>query len=148
MVELMILIGPSGAGKSTYAKKFQEQNPSYRIVSTDSIRKELFGSEDYQAYGDKVFALAYKRIRDYLQNNNDVIFDATNLTFKARKEVLKCTEGIEVFKSCRYFNTSFEVCNARQFLRERHVNETVIKKQFNKINFPTVDEGFNEIKVV
>ena len=77
------LIGIPASGKSTYAK-----NHGKNIVSTDSIRKEINGDENIQANRGLIFNIAHKRIIEILKNNEDVIFDATNITRHDRKNTI------------------------------------------------------------
>ena len=78
MVRLIMLCGLPGSGKSTLAKKISSKY-DYTIVSSDAIRKELYGDESIQTDNSKVFRLVQDRIVDCLKNDTSVIFDATNL---------------------------------------------------------------------
>ena len=46
--EFCVLLGPSGSGKSTYAKKF-----GFRIISSDDVRKDLYGDQECY-YNEKI----------------------------------------------------------------------------------------------
>ena len=83
-MNLVIMCGIPASGKSTVAKLFNSN-----IVSTDSIRKELFGDESIQGNGVEVFSLAYSRIRNYLSLGENVVFDATNITIKSRAQIFQ-----------------------------------------------------------
>lgn len=101
MKTIYMPIGISGSGKSTYFhKSFLSDFPEVRkiliqhdillsdiIVSTDSIRIELY--DDVNAtYGHvKVFDLAYKRSNELLDNYGIAVFDALNVTAFARKDI-------------------------------------------------------------
>lgn len=140
MNTIYTLIRIPGSGKSTFAK----QNCNCVVVSTDDIRKELFGDEAIQEQGKRVFDIAYKRIQQALDNNQNVIFDATNVTKKSRKRILQ-------FKAKHIaivFTTPTNVCIERQQQRERKVDKEIINKMQNKFVFPTKEEGFNEIKKI
>ena len=45
---LVLLVGPPGCGKSTYAKKYIETNSNTIHLTSDGIRKELWGDEAIQ----------------------------------------------------------------------------------------------------
>ncbi len=89
--ELIIMIGPSGSGKSTLAKDLK-----HPIVSTDTIRQNLFGLRDdkidpeaytQQGFSD-TFAAAKFVVEGYLRAGQSVIYDATNLTKSDRRQFL------------------------------------------------------------
>ena len=82
-MNLIIMCGIPASGKSTVAKLFNSN-----IVSTDSIREELYGDESIQGNGVEVFRLAYSRIRNYLSLGENVVFDATNIRKRDRKTVI------------------------------------------------------------
>ena len=141
-MKLFVMIGISGSGKSTYAIKLaKEYNAT--IVSTDSIRQELFGSEDNQTNNKLVFTTAFNRIKTLLNNKQNVIFDATNVTNKSRinlkKQLSLMWENIETIAVI--INTPFEIAIKQNNLRNRKVPYSVIEKQYkNLIN------GYDKIK--
>jgi predicted kinase len=137
MAKLYTMVGVPGSGKSTIAK----QIPNTVIVSSDSIRKELYGAEEIQGDGKQVFDLVYKRIGEELAKGNDVVFDATNRTPAARKAVFRFNaEHIAI-----YVSTSLDDCLKRNAARERKVPEEVIYRMYNNIIFPRRAEGFRTV---
>lgn len=149
---LYILIGVPGCGKSTYAEELaQKSERGIALVSSDQIRKSLYGNESCQDNPKKVFSIAHQAIIDQLQKGYDVIFDATNIYAKNRKDlILKVC--FEVTKPVRfvaiYFDTPIETCIARQDLRERKVPTKVIEKMNRQMEKPVFYEGFDIIKTI
>ena len=140
MNKLYTMIGLPGSGKSTFTKNHKE----CVIISTDAIRAELFGSEECQENGSLIFKIAFKRIREALEQGCDIIFDATNVSRKARKCVFQFNaEHIAVF-----VNTDVEECKRRNSQRERKVPEFVIDKMASRLVAPTVEEGFEKVIVL
>jgi len=94
--ELVIMVGPSGAGKSKIAAR-----TGYPIVSTDTIRMNLFGfgpdgkiaAEAYTPDGlHDTFAAAKFIVEGYLRGGQSVVYDATNLTRVDRVSFLRWLE--------------------------------------------------------
>lgn len=140
MNTLYTMVGLPGSGKSKFANK----HIGCVIVSTDEIRAELFGSAECQENGNLVFSIAFDRIRKALAEGFDVIFDATNVSRKARKSVFQFdAKQIAVF-----VNTDVEECKRRNAQRERHVPEFVIDKMASRLVAPTVEEGFEKVIVL
>jgi predicted kinase len=88
---LDILVGPAGAGKSEYAAKHY---PKHEIISTDSIRTELFGSYTNPAAHtpeglEKTWRYAHGLLRTHLECHLRTCFDATNLKIKDRAKLLR-----------------------------------------------------------
>ena len=141
----MIVI--SGSGKTTKAEQLVKEGKAHTIISSDAIRKELYGDENIQINPDKVFELVHKRCRDCLKVGMSVVYDATNLSFRYRKKfftyllehnvianhhaIVKCTP----LKIAHYNNEN----------RERVVPKEVIDKQFKKFQIPFWEEGFKTI---
>ena len=137
MNKLYTMVGIPGSGKSTIAN----QIPNAVVISSDAIRKELYGAEEIQGNGKQVFDLVYKRIGEELAKEHDVVFDATNLTPWARKAVFRFpAERIAVF-----VNTPLDVCLKRNAVRERKVPEEVIYRMYHSLTCPNKSEGFKTI---
>lgn len=144
--EFIMLVGLPGSGKSTLAKSIAEAN-SFTIISTDSIRKDLCGDESCQDANQDVFRIAKDMIKDSLWNGKSVVFDATNLTRKARANILEaCPTGIT--KSAFVVWNPIEKCIENDKNRSRTVGEEVIMGMAKKFQFPFYDEGFDHINVV
>lgn len=139
------MCGISGSGKSTIAKEYAKQNNA-EIVSTDEIRKELFGDASIQENGYKVFCIARDRIIEKLKRKENVIFDATNLRMRDRKKVLGWVKDFNCEKLCFAVIVPYETAVARNLNRkERIVSKEVILKQKENYIIPTKNEGWNRI---
>ena len=81
-----MLVGIPGAGKSTWAKK--NINTNTRYFSSDEIRKELYGDENFQGDPAEVFSVMQRRTVESLKSGFNVIYDATNVSRKNRRGIL------------------------------------------------------------
>lgn len=141
MSTLYTLVGLPGSGKSTYASEKKE----CITVSSDAIRKELFGDEATQGDNAKIFSIVHERIKEELKKGNDVIFDATNINPRNRKKVFDDDADMNV---AVYFNTPVEECKKRNGSRERVVPEYVIDRMAKHMIPPSYEEGFDDIIVI
>ena len=71
---LIVMCGLAGSGKSTLAKKIAAERNA-EIISSDELRKEMFGDETHQEDKNKLFTEYNKRIRTALERGSDVIAD-------------------------------------------------------------------------
>lgn len=85
MATLTLMVGPSGAGKSTWLLSDEAKllgiTPD-QVISSDSIRAELCGDFKDQRRNKEVFKLVKKRASDRLDNGQDTVIDATNLSYR------------------------------------------------------------------
>lgn len=150
MQELIMLIGLPGSGKSTFANKIAKDCENYVVVSTDSIRKEIYGDEAIQGNGNKIFERAYALIDNHLRNGYSVIFDATNIRRKGRKafiERFKKWKELRIIFHAILVATSYEICLENNLKRRRVVPEEVIKRMFCNFEVPMKFEGWDKIDV-
>lgn len=143
MSKVYMMIGIAGCGKSTYARK---HFGNAEIISSDEIRKEFYGSEEIQTNPKKVFAEVHRRIKTAIENDKDVVVDATNLKAKYRKSIIEIAIGCEVIAV--YLDTELQTAINRNAQRKRKVPEEVIAKMYNQIELPQYKEGFSEIKFI
>ncbi len=141
-MQLIVMCGIPGAGKSTYVEKLREEG--FEVICPDDIRAELTGDPSDQSQNAKVFEIAYSRLENATEKGFDVVFDATNVSVKARKEVLKhCNTG--------YTRIAVAVCTSldealrRNCKRERKVPEEVIRRMAANFSLPTEAEGFDKV---
>ena len=122
MITFMMLVGVAASGKSTFAKGHDKNE--WIIVSSDSIREELYGKEEIQGDPTLVFKIVHERILFALTGGHSVIFDATNLTYKNRKAILdKIPSGVR--KICMVFATPIEDLKKNNAARDRQVPEEI-----------------------
>lgn len=146
ITKLIMLVGLPGSGKSTHAQVYND----YTIVSSDDIRAELFGDASIQGDPKQVFAIAEDRVCNYLSNEQNVVFDATNINAKKRAAFLsRVRQRVQtgVHAVCVVVVASPEVCIQRQAQRDRKVPAEVIERMVRNFQVPYYWEGWNEIKV-
>ena len=145
--KLIILCGIPGSGKSTYANKYIEQNSSGTHLSSDTIRKELYGDENIQGNPADVFSLMQKRAIEVLNNGCDVLYDATNITRKDRAGIIcVCPKFAKI--ECHIIWAPIETCIERDLNRERTVGKEVIDKMLKRFQAPYYDEGIDKIEII
>lgn len=152
MAKLIILCGLPGAGKSSYAEQLLSEWTIFEDVdavihSSDAIRKELFGDAGSQEDNSRVFELMRKRVREDLRAGKNVIYDATNVTRKARKSAIACAHPTNDTIECHVVWAEPEECVRRDSLRERKVGPEVIDKMIRRWQSPWKDEGFDAVRV-
>lgn len=149
MVKFIMLCGIPGSGKSTLARKLKrELGTLTMIVCPDKIREDLYGDESIQGDGKKVFEIAYGSMVAALKNGINVIFDATNVKAKDRKNVLKRIEDIKCKKYLYYIPISVEEAMKRQEGRERKVPIEVVQRMYDNFQEPSMDEGWTCIEKI
>lgn len=157
MPELILLIGLPGAGKSFYTKKYEYDRiflHNTTILSSDQVRKELYGDENDQTHNEEVFEYIKKTTVKKLELGQRVIIDATNITRKSRKSI---TDFVEQYLSGFYeygfikfvvIATPYYKCLENNRKRSRQVPEFVIEKMYKQFEFPTYLETVHKIEIV
>lgn len=147
-VKLIILCGIPGSGKTTYAEKYVEENHNTIHISSDRIRAELWGDEATQGNNNEVFSLMQSRAIEALNNGQNVVYDATNITRKDRSYIIAlCPKFVKI--ECHVVWAPISYCIYRdEFMRERTVGKEVIDRMLKRFQAPYYDEGIHEIKVI
>lgn len=140
---LQMLVGLPGSGKSTYAAR-RHEICGIHVCSSDEIRAEL-GDVNCQDNNEQVFRILHRRIKEYLQNGESVIYDATNISSKRRRAFLLELKNIDCQKHCIIFRTRYERCLEQNNLRERKVPPEVIREMYMKWDTPHYFEGWDNI---
>lgn len=146
--KLIILVGIPGSGKTTYANKYIEKVNLFAVhLSSDLIRKELWGDESIQGDNNEVFSLMQSRAIEALNNGKDVLYDATNMTRKDRSYIISlCPKFAQI--EAHIIWAPIETCIERDAARERTVGKKVIDKMLKRFEAPYFDEGIDEIKII
>ena len=86
---MIVTVGIAGSGKSYWSKEFVKNNPDWRIVSTDVLRKQLTGDVSNQSQNKDVWRIAYAELESYLSENINVIFDSTACNISTIKKFVE-----------------------------------------------------------
>ncbi len=85
-LKIYILIWLPASGKSTYIE--ENISKDWIIISSDSIRLELFWDENNQENNVLVFSTLFDRLSKFIKNKQKEIYiDATNISSKDRKKI-------------------------------------------------------------
>lgn len=150
MKKVFMLCGIPGSGKTTYAK----EQKGYIHVSRDAIRFELVKKEEpYFSKERQVYKTFINDIKVGLQSPffGGVIADATHLTKKSRKAVMKDIRkayGKDVEFYAIWFNISKTQALKNNYKRigtRAYVPIDVIFDMAERAEIPTKEEGFKEV---
>ncbi len=143
-VQCSLLVGIPASGKSTYAKQLAAIKGAV-IVSTDTIRSKLYGSEEVQGNWSEIERELHRLIRHYIALNVPVIVDATHTKPEHRKPLLNLSSRIEW--ACYWLDADLNECQDRNKARARKVPRQVIKTMYNQLKLtpPTKSEGFTNV---
>ncbi|MBD2247401.1 WYL domain-containing protein [Nostoc sp. FACHB-888] len=150
------LIGVPGSGKSTFAAELAKLG-TYRVVSTDAIRQQLYGDPSIQGEWAEVKEKVISEIVDAIAQGDSVIYDATNakrvwrmdLLMKLNSSVASLGQhGEEVLWMGWYLQTPLATCKAWNQQRTRQVPDMIIENMHKSLqDFPPVAaEGFASVK--
>lgn len=144
---LWVMVGLSGSGKSSVAKEIAENNSNTIIVSLDNICEELTGKVEDQSKNEEVSKVFHKRIRETLENNTNVVADATNITMRSRRAIIENVKSIECHKIVYLIPKPFRQCKIDNLNRQHPVPEEVLNGQLRKFQIPFMEEKFDEIRI-
>ena len=148
MNKIIMLIGAAASGKSTAAPKIAAENNAV-ILSTDKMRAELYGAEHIQGNWQDIEALLYKRIKNAIKQNKNIILDSTHFKKEYRAKIIKNFVKYSKF-SAYYFNYPFSVIYDRNKKRARRVPFNVLAAMYKELKTapPILSEGVKSIKKV
>jgi predicted kinase len=154
MPTLYMLVGVPGSGKSTWIRS-QAFGSDVHVASTDDIIERIAASQG-KTY-TQVFQQAVKpatremnqAIAAAFSKEQDVVWDQTNVTAKARAKKLE-----QVPDSYRKVALFFPTPEAKELQRRlasrpgKIIPPNVMLAMSSTLEMPTVDEGFDEVIVV
>lgn len=143
-----ITVGAPGSGKSTWTKQMQAENPHLARVCPDDCRRAISGDSNNQAVSYPAFCMAKDQLRKALQEGRDVLFDATNMYRKARKDFINIAREHGAKAIAHVFECDKATLMARNAKRGseggRNVGEHVIDAMLGKYQRPDKTE-FDEV---
>lgn len=149
MSDLIMMIGAPASGKTTFAHKLAKKKSNCIVLSSDEIRKSLYGDASVQGDGNLVFDILYRTAIDYLKQNYCVIVDATFCNKRNRIDAIERLRPYADKAIAEVMDIPYEECCRANMGRTRHVPEKVIEKMYNNLkkNPPTHKEGFDVVHV-
>lgn len=140
---LVILIGAPGSGKSTWGQHFAKTR-GYVRVCPDEYRAKLGWGEGDQSVSAAAFGMARSAIENALDAGKNVVFDATNMYKKTRKDFINIARRHGAKTMAVVFEvdkqTLLDRNKKRGIMGGRDVPEDVIDKMLSKYERPTNDE--------
>lgn len=124
MTNLILLIGLPGSGKSSLAQQLLVEDLRRQLISTDAIRKQMFGDEAIQG----AWLLIWREVERQLQQAviqiargvaTEVIYDATNAQRRHRRKVIALARANGFTKiTGLWLDTPVWLCLARNKKRD------------------------------
>ena len=141
MANFYMMVGLPGSGKTTFAHNIEK---GAVVISSDIIRKELWGNEGSQGDNKIVFQELEYRVIQNLMMDKSVVYDATNINAKKRKEFLKKLNKVpNVKKICMLMSVPYDQCLQKNEERDRVVPEDVIARMYINFQIPQSREGWD-----
>lgn len=141
-MKLHLLCGIPGCGKSTLAKSL----PGY-LISSDQLRKCLWGAETVFNYNKLIFNLMEVIVTYMLSTKQDVIVDSTNITKKSRKKFIDIAKDYRAEVIVHWVDCPIEIAIEQNSKRERQVPIVVIRSMAKSLQPPTTEEGIQVVMV-
>ena len=161
---LFITTGLTGTGKTTVARKIAIDY-SAKIISTDTVRKQLEGINKYDRHHDayntglyapekmlKTYEKILEKAKKLLEKGENVVLDATFKTKDLRKKALKIAEKTKASFMILYTACPEEV--VKKYLEDRVKRKSVSDgrweiyvKQKNSFDPPESIDNFVEIDI-
>lgn len=144
---ITVMVGIPGSGKTEMAKYLLKNAENTVYISSDEIRKEIFGDDRDQSDNARVFNIFYDKLKRALQDGKNALLDATNTSMKARKHVFETAKSLKkpVNVTAFVMNTNPMVCLERNAKRERVVPQEAIERMLCNYQHPQYFEGFDDI---
>ena len=146
---LIMLMGLPASGKSSWAHSARIVYPEYVVLSSDEIRRNLFGSGGYsQKEQRQVFSELHGRAIAALRNGQTVVYDATNIKRKRRMAFLEQIAKVPCRKELKCFVLPVEMLKERNVKREFVVPDEVYTRQLTSFDPPMFQEGWDDIELL
>lgn len=138
-----MMVGLPASGKS-----FEADTLGAVVRSSDALREELLGDVQEQGSNGLIFDLLHSLVKADLYSGADTVLDATNINALRRKALLEELSLLPCKKVCIFMKTSYAVCVDRNCKRKRNVPTEVMERMKRKLQEPTMDEGWDEIRII
>jgi len=143
---LIVLVGIAGSGKSTWAAR---RSGPHEVLSSDGFRALVSGDPADQSASADAFRLLHLAARARLRRGLRTFVDATNLTARARRQLLHAARDAGRPAVAVVFDVPLERCLAQNTRRAgRRVPDAIVLQQYRQFALARQtlgDEGFSAI---
>ena len=147
-LEVHICCGAPGSGKTTWSKDLSEKDPNIVRVCPDDCRRAICGDSNNQTVSYPAFCMAKDQVRNALNMGKWVVFDATNMHRKGRKDFINMAREQGAKVVAHVFECDKATLLARNAKRGteggRNVSEKVIDDMLGRYQRPEKPE-FDEV---
>ena len=146
---LIVTVGLPGSGKTSWVKEFIEDNKdkTIDIISSDKIREEIFKDIGDQNHNNEVFDIMKRRTKESLSQGHVVVYEATNISSKRRRALLKELKRYYDKAICLFKYKNLLNCLVDNENRKKRVPSDVVDRMYRNFEIPHKNEGFDEIIV-
>ena len=146
---LVVTVGLPSSGKTSWVDDFigENQGKAIDVISSDKIREEVFNDIEDQNHNSEVFDLMKRRTKESLSQGHIAIYEATNISSKRRRALLKELNKYYDKAICLFKYKRLIACQIDNEKRDREVPSNVIDRMYRNFEIPHKNEGFDEIIV-
>lgn len=148
MKKVHMMIGIPGSGKTRFAKVLAKKL-NCPLVSISMLRSVKLDCSDKD-----VLKNSFKLCGEYLNKNNEVVYDARNITKIERDNFINALkqQGIEFQITAYYIKADVETCIKRIIFRndtttEKYYSPEKVRISAAKLEPPT-DKEFSQLKII
>ena len=146
---LVVTVGLPSSGKTSWVDDFigENQGKVIDVISSDKIREEMFNDIEDQNHNGEVFDLMKRRTKESLSQGHIAIYEATNISSKRRRALLKELNKYYDKAICLFKYKRLIACQIDNEKRDKEVPSDVIDRMYKNFEIPHKNEGFDEIIV-
>jgi predicted kinase len=136
-----ILCGIAGSGKDTHIRDLK----NFEVISLDDIRKEFKSKIGDKKSAGRVIQEAKSRAKEYLRNNIDFIWNATNLTRNNRQQLINIFSPYKPYIEIIYIEKDYNtlIKQNKERVESDLVPLDVIDNMIKKLELPELIETFD-----
>jgi predicted kinase len=138
-LELTLLVGAPGSGKST----FRQSITDHKIICMDDERQRLCGTPNDMSKNQEVFNNCFRELSKSMKAGENVLWDATSWTRKARKPLIDAARQHGAQIHVIYWDLTIQTLLERNAGREKKVPEDIVWKFYKEIETPASYEPDN-----
>lgn len=158
MPNLFMLVGIPGSGKSTWCESLLKRDPLIHTVSTDNHidrfaqHKGKTYNEVFKQYIKEATFQMFVDAHFEVEHRHDFIWDQTNLTVSSRRSKLEDVPANYIRHAIVFHaDPKYDRALIDQRILSRKgkfINSEIIDRMFTSFEMPSLNEGFDFIRVI